>query len=308
MIRGMHELPETFGIRKHELIYLVGAEEHPEVKMARSLYDEIFDTDKNGLVDKFEIMCLICLVSSLATEDKIGFFFDLFNFNEKGYLLESEMVLLMMAISRGVFKVDQKFLPPVLRIVQKIAKESFKYAKLDPTQLRKPDLVRFVISNGEISSFLECWRGHASQVLIPEGMKFRDLSFPANISSIIPTSYWAKLGLPPTNFVHWRRLEDVGTELGCDHLFAHQTSFLKTYDRRVTYTGDGILGRGFIKQGMLADGWFLNALSMVSGKPEILLNSFVMTGPGMGQGTSLGENDWERVGKDKHTRTLACRP
>jgi hypothetical protein len=77
-----------------------------------------------------------------------------------------------------------------------------------------------------------------SQVLIPESMKFRDLSFPANISSIIPTSYWAKLGLPPTNFVHWRHLEDVGTELGCDHLFAHQTSFLKTYDRRVMLNND----------------------------------------------------------------------
>lgn len=45
--------------------------------------------------------CAIFLTSKIANQEKIHFFFELFNFNNKGYLYESEIVLMLLAITRG---------------------------------------------------------------------------------------------------------------------------------------------------------------------------------------------------------------
>ena len=60
-----------------------------------------------------------------------------------------------------------------------------KLLKLRPIQrfrLRKDgeDSAAFIINNDDVLAFLESWRGHASQVLLGENEKWRDLSFPAN--------------------------------------------------------------------------------------------------------------------------------
>lgn len=46
--------------------------------------------------------CAIFLTSKIANQEKIHFFFELFNFNNKGYLYESEIILMLLAITRGV--------------------------------------------------------------------------------------------------------------------------------------------------------------------------------------------------------------
>eukprot|EP01031_Cornospumella_fuschlensis_P043094 gene43094-52671_t len=45
--RGLQDLPETFGLRKHEFEYLVGGNEQLTFTQMRSLFQEIFDTDQN---------------------------------------------------------------------------------------------------------------------------------------------------------------------------------------------------------------------------------------------------------------------
>ena len=96
-----------------------------EFKTMRYLFSEIFDTDKNNTVDKMEVMyevnvykcfwkcnyvyfgatilfrCAIFLTSKISNEEKIHYFFELFNFNNKGYLFESEIILMLLAITRG---------------------------------------------------------------------------------------------------------------------------------------------------------------------------------------------------------------
>ena len=278
LIRGQSDLPETFGLRKHEFEFILGKNDEISFKTLRSLFDDIFDTDRNGLVDKFEVMSVICMVSKLSTQDKIHFFFELFNFNNKGYLNESELTLLVMAVTRGVYKVDQKFPPPSVKTVKALVTEALEYAEVDPNTIRKPELVRFAVGNADVSAYLECWRGHASQVLLLDGFKWKDLSFPCNETAILPSFKWFNLSLPPIEFVHWRRKDRVGTELGCEHLFAHEVSYLKTIDRRVVYKGDGIIGTGYLKQGFLADLWFLNGISAIIANPTLVLSCFGETG------------------------------
>ncbi len=276
LIRGMKELPETFGIRRFEFEYLVG--DQIEIHVARSLFTDIFDADRNGLVDKFEVMCVIGMTSKISSLEKVHYFFDLFNFNDKGYLNESELTLLFMAVTRGAFKIDKKFHPPSPKLIKGLVDEALIYAKTEAHGIRKPELVQFVVNNPSVTAYLECWRGHASQVLVAEESRWRDMGFPCNDEAVCPSPKWMSYGLPPDSFIHWRRRDKVGTELGCDQLFAHSVSFLKTIDRRKVYKGIGILGTGHLKQGFLADRWFLSGLAAMTTNPDTLFYNFVTTG------------------------------
>jgi hypothetical protein len=189
--RGQEELPETFALRKHEFDFLLGTE-LVDYATSRALFHDIFDLDGNGLVDKFEVMAIVCLTSKIGNKDKINFFFDLFNFNDKGYLFQSELTLMMLALSRGVFKVDQKYLPPNNKVIAMLTLEAFLHAKVDKTSIRKPELVNFALGSNQVLSFMESWRGHASQVLLADGEKWRDLSFPCLHKSIAPSDECAR--------------------------------------------------------------------------------------------------------------------
>lgn len=276
--RGQQQLPETFALRKHEFEYLIGNDEL-SFSSLRALFQQIFDTDRNGLVDKFEVMCIILMTSKVSSLEKVQFFFDMFNFNSKGYLNQSELTLLLMAVTRGAYKIDQKFIPPSAKTIKALTAEGLGYARRAPNELRRPELVEFVQNNVDISAFLECWRGHASQVLLPLGMKWRDLSFPAHHISICPSKEWMGIGLPPEGFIHWRRREHIGKEVhSLAYLFTHKESFLKTVDRRTVYFSDGVLGDGHLHQGYLADRWLLTSLGMLSARPPCLMALFASTG------------------------------
>jgi len=231
-------------------------------------------------VDKLEVMCAIILASKIANQEKIHYFFELFNFNNKGYLYESEITLLLLAITRGAYKVDQKYYPPPLAVITKLAKEALTNAAVDTTlsSLRKPELIIFALRNKDVLAFLETWRGHASQVLLRGGTRWeplvmwRDRSFPCNHASIAPSKEWLRMGMPPSEFVRWRRRSKIGT-----YLFSHKTDHFKTIDRKVFYTGEGILGRGSFRQGVLANRYLLNALAALTSRPELLLQMFATT-------------------------------
>eukprot|EP01031_Cornospumella_fuschlensis_P045617 gene45617-55830_t len=219
------------------------------------------------------------MTSKISSLDKVNFFFSLFNFNDKGYLNDSELTLLMMAVTRGAYKIDQKFVPPSVRVIHTLCKEAFKFAMRKRDELRKPELVNFVTKNVDVTAFLECWRGHAAQVLLPPGIKWRDLSFPCNEASIAPSSAWLRYGLPTKEFILWRRRDRVGTELNSlAFLFIHTETFLKTVDRKDVFCGEGVLGTGYIKQGVLADRHLLNALAILTSRPKMIQALFAGTG------------------------------
>ena len=142
MLRSQKELADVNALRWNEFEFLCSS--LVPFLMQRDLFNNVFDTDGNKLVDKLEVMCVICLHSALSTQDKVEFMFDLFNFNEKGYLTRSELSLLLKTVVGGTFKADKNFVSPSKPILDNLAVIAFQFAKKDPNCLRKPELVAFV--------------------------------------------------------------------------------------------------------------------------------------------------------------------
>ncbi len=281
-IRGMRDLSETFALRLHEFEFLVNSK-LVTLPTCRYLFYTMLDTDKNNMVDKFEVMTLVCLCSTLSNEDKVRLIFELFNFNEKGYLVESEVSLMILSITTVVNKVDARWKTPSKNVWQHIVAICFKYfALIDVKQvsIRKPELVKFAANTVQVTKYLDAWRGHASQVIVKDGGMWKDNWFKCNESAIIPFNEWTNIGLPPHHFVRWRRLKHVGSihEEKIRFLFTHKMSVLRTLDKRKLWHGPGILGNGFLVQRMLADRWFLNGIAVCLARPPLVLSLFGSTG------------------------------
>jgi len=302
-VRGMGELSETFALRLHEFEFLLNSK-LVTLPICRYLFNQVLDTDKNALVDKMEVMCLVCLCSRLSNAEKVEFMFELFNFNQKGYIVESELSLLILSITRVVAKVDPKFKDPpkpVWKHVIDLAYEHF--AHIDPIKksLRKPELVAFAAGVPQVTNYLDAFRGHAAQVFVKmkkwrptkigdkepktqltaDGKKWTDVYFPCNESAIIPLKEWVTEGLVPYHFVRWRRRQNVGAITASNEypfLFSHKRSVLRTLDKRKLYYGSGVLGNGYLKQGVLADRWLLNGIAVCLGNPMLAEALFGSTG------------------------------
>ena len=106
---------------------------------------------------------------------QVEWLFDLFNFNSKGYLIHSDMSLLILSVASGICKADKNIQVPSTRQQQLILEESFKFSKVNPGHsLRKPELVKFAAGYREVQLYLDAWRGHGGQVLLAGGEKWRD--------------------------------------------------------------------------------------------------------------------------------------
>jgi hypothetical protein len=277
-LRGTRDLADTFALRRAEFDFLIG-KALLSLKQLKVLFEEVFDTNSNKVVDKYELMCCVCLLSKLSNLDKIHFLFDLFNFNAKGYLLPPEISLLLISVSTGAYKADNKFAPPSHTYVANVVSQALSFGLADPGKsLRKPELVAFTASVVDVNAYLEAWTGYAGQVLIRKGFHWRDLTFPACGDSMAPTDQWLTNGMPPPDFVRWVRLRNLEPGAGSTLLFTHQTRYLKTVDKQAMYEGSGIIAAGTLKQGLLADRWLLNAIATCVCRPYLLTSLFATTG------------------------------
>jgi hypothetical protein len=235
----------------------------------------MFDTDGNKLVDKFEILCAICLLSSLSTEEKVLYIYEIFDFNCKGYLVENEIRLLLRSIAKCSSKIDinMKCLSP--EKIEELTLLSMTYGINSQGCLRKYELVQFVASTPSIRAFLESWRGHASQVLLAPNQLWQDRFFPALHTSIARSLEWTNFGLPPSGFVKWRRRVLISG--GCRALFGHGEKLSKNSDVN-SLEGVGAMANGTFRQGLLADRWILNALAMIMVNPPMMKYVYATTG------------------------------
>jgi len=279
LLRSQKELSDVYALRWNEFEFLCS--NVVPFFTQRELFNNVFDTDGNKLVDKLEVMCVICMHSALSTFNKLEFMFELFNFNDKGYLTRSEVSLLLRTVVGGIFKADNFFVPPSKPIMDNILETSFQFAKFNPDVLRKPELIAFVAETEVVRLYMDAWRGISSQVLLPSGESWLDSSFLANITSITPSHHWLHRGLPPEQFVRWLRLPHLGTHgsvVGGTTLFTHTTTTLKTADKKLVYSGYGCIAQGTLKQSFLADRWIMNALALLVSKPALVQKLFASTG------------------------------
>ena len=182
---------------------------------------------------------------------------------------------MLRTITNCADKIDNNMgAPPDYRI-REIAKDAITYAIINIGSLRKYELVQFAANYPTVRAFLESWRGHASQVLLASHQKWQDQSFLNLHTSICPSNTWYSLGLPPSDFITWKRKEKIGS--GCNLLFAHSEKYLKTSDR-IAVDGVGSLANGYLQQGLLADRWIMNGLVTILPYPSMVKFIFSVTG------------------------------
>ncbi len=137
------------------------------VKIARDLYDNVFKLPDRGVADKFEVMCVVCLASQLTSVEKMGYLFDIFNFNSKGFLVRSEITFMLVAATKGSNRVDKSVKTLSDDQIETLIEHIFEnYAVFNPLSLRKPEIIKCGTETLDIRLFLDAWRGHSGQVLL----------------------------------------------------------------------------------------------------------------------------------------------
>ena len=154
-------------------MFLIGKKSTDQVN-AKELFEVVFDTNSNRVIDKMEVLCAICLLSSISTEAKIHYFFDIFDFNKKGYLIESEISLMIHTITDVAYKIDSSILHPSETAIQILVTDimnSVGQKRNDYKYCRKPNILQYSSFSIDIRTFLEMWLGHSSQIFLPENEK-----------------------------------------------------------------------------------------------------------------------------------------
>jgi hypothetical protein len=226
----------------------------------------LFDTDKNGLVDALEVIAALTMLSSMTIKDKIDVIHNLYDFNGTGSITVDEMTILLRTVASGGGKMDNGIITPTTREVEELAKWAFRKAEVDiDSEITKSEFDDFCLTNPTVRSFLEYWTGASNQVALARGELWTDSEFPPNGNSIYFSLADAPDGMPPSSTIRWLRPKQFCT--GKPKLYS-DGSLGK-------HVGDGY---GGLKQGQMANLWFLNALSLVASRPNLLRNLFVWTG------------------------------
>ena len=96
----------ALGPRQFALLLKLGEKE------SGMIFKDVFDTDRNNLVDAFEILGCIGLLSRLKISDKVDFIYNLYDFNGSGDITIDEMTILLRTLVVGASKMDRKIVPP----------------------------------------------------------------------------------------------------------------------------------------------------------------------------------------------------
>jgi len=179
------------------------------------------------------------------------------------------MTILLRTVASGGGKMDNCIITPTTRQVEELAKWAFRKAEVDiDGEITKSEFDDFCLTNPTVRSFLEFWTGASNQVALSRNELWTDLNyFPPNGSSIYFSLCDAPDGMPPSNTIRWLRPKQFC--LGGKPKLYSDGGLGKTL-------GNG--GFGGIKQGQMANLWFLNALSLVASRPNLLRSLFVWTG------------------------------
>ena len=96
--RHFHDLGGKFALGPRQVAMLLGVDE----EVAHPIFGDIFDTDKNQLVDAFEIIGAMAMLSKLTIREKVDMIHQLYDFNGSGDITIDEMVSSARARSRAV--------------------------------------------------------------------------------------------------------------------------------------------------------------------------------------------------------------
>uniref|UniRef100_A0A7S1XT22 Calmodulin n=1 Tax=Phaeomonas parva TaxID=124430 RepID=A0A7S1XT22_9STRA len=254
-LRHQHDLGGSFALTKDKFAVLTNLEEDD----ASQLFWHIFDTDKNNLVDAFEMQISFCLLSTMGLQEKLDFIFSLYNFSGNGEISMDEMIILLRTVVHAGAKMDKNVEFIETEIAESLTSMAFERVQRDVEEdIRRYEFDRFCLWHPRIAEFLNYWCSSVNQVAIPEGSVFSDRAFPAEASSVYASADAPPAGMMPARHVRWLRPEKV---LGPGAKLFNELGFF-----------------GVLEQGALGDAWFLSALALVAHKPELIRKLFCHTG------------------------------
>ncbi|KAH8060275.1 calcium-dependent cysteine-type endopeptidase [Aureococcus anophagefferens] len=247
----VHDLGGRLALGPKHFVVLLKLDEEE----ALPIFHEVFDTDKNGLVDAFEVMSAVIVLSSMPIKRKVDTLHGLFDFNLSGELTIDELTIFFRTVAAGCGKMDDTVKPPRIAQLEEVTRWAFtKAARSTDSDLTKTEFDRFVFTDPAIRHFLEYFDQASSQVLIADGCKWED-----------PTVFFydddAKppVGLPsPGVSLQLMRPEDF--MIATPKLFKDEAEV------------------GKLVQGGLSDVWFLSAVAVLLTNPKKLRKLFVQTG------------------------------
>ncbi|KAL3794334.1 hypothetical protein ACHAW5_009894 [Stephanodiscus triporus] len=177
---SVFEVAEGYGLSKIELRQIIHLSLHEYMRFSDSSLDKCSDAlfvlfstyteheSKEDLIDSFEFLAAICIVSGMETEEKLSFLFDLFDVCESGKLNVNEATLAFRASVSGTSKIstvsgsikfDINFIDGVaLSAFELSVPENLKYSHamaVEDHKLSKQDVFTYVSNCAETISFLD---------------------------------------------------------------------------------------------------------------------------------------------------------
>jgi len=116
----------------------------------------VLDTDGNGLIDAFEALGVLCVLSATSFQFRCRFLFTLYDFDSKLELALDELTLLLRTTSRGLSKILQEPLPLVSDVIlEELAQNAFKFSNQHNSScISWDDFYQFALSCPEVAAWL----------------------------------------------------------------------------------------------------------------------------------------------------------
>ena len=173
--QSVEEVAESFGVTGEELhqVVQVSLQEYLSTspdEAAASLFRLLSagGSKANELVDSFELLATLCVLSGAPCHEKLDFIFSLFDFNETGTLNVHELTLALRTIVSGVMKVADTNFSVDEEDVDRVAEsalelrstpESLRHShafSVEDHRLSKQEFTDFVLNCVETTSFMAC--------------------------------------------------------------------------------------------------------------------------------------------------------
>jgi len=198
--QAVYEVAEGYGLTLIEVkeIVCISLREYlhiPESKIdeyTQALFD-LFNANgpldtKESLIDSFEFLATICIVSGMRLDEKINFIFDLFDFSDAGQLTANELTLAFRASAAGAMKLSLSPTSIEADKIDQIAVEAFEISgtskstefstvtQHENTTLSKENFFQFAINCRETWNLLDHYDDIVNGVVARKGQSLTEFT------------------------------------------------------------------------------------------------------------------------------------
>lgn len=164
---AFNDTAEGFGLNVEEFqdMIRISMQEYIGVsdKRLNALSDALFrvyDNDCNSLVDSFEFLSSIGILSSMSTVEKLRYLYRIYDFDESGMISISELTLMFRACMAGLSKLCNIIIAPVEADLDRLATIFFdpNFSQIvedsGAVMITRDSFISFAVDSAEINSWI----------------------------------------------------------------------------------------------------------------------------------------------------------